>query len=77
MYPHGHGTDQIVNMSEAWLHIRSTIATGIYNIDSSRCRNPSLEKRREGWTEVWGQQDVEVEDAKERPWLHEEEVISR
>ena len=62
-------------MSEAWLHIRSTIATGIYNIDSSRCRNPSLEKRREGWTEVWGQQNVE--DAKERPWLHEEEVISR
>jgi glutathione S-transferase len=60
-------------MSEAWLHLRSTIAAGIYNINSSRCRNPSLEKRREGWTEVWGQQ----EDVEQHAWLHEEEVISR
>jgi len=63
-------------MSEAWLHVRSSLATGIYNLDSSRRRNASLEKRREGWTEQWGE---EAEDAKEKhAWSYEnDEVISR
>ena len=61
-------------MSEAWLHVRSSIATGICNLDSERNRNSALDKRQEGWTEVWGD---DADDAKTEAWLHEQEVISR
>jgi len=63
-------------MSEAWLHVRSSIATGIYNLNSSRRLNPSLDTRREGWTEVWGEERQET--GERDAWsFEEEEVISR
>lgn len=63
-------------MSEAWLYIRSSIATGIYNLDSSRRRNASLDKRKEGWTETFGNADDSQQE--EDAWSYEnDEVISR
>lgn len=65
-------------MSEAWLHVRSSLSTGIYNLDSSRRRNASLDKRKEGWTEVWGTCTEEEDLPEKDAWSFEnDEVISR
>ena len=44
-------------MSDAGLVARSYVATSLFNLDSSRSVQPSLEKRKPGWTEVWGGKD--------------------
>jgi glutathione S-transferase len=36
----------------------SFLATGVYNLDSSRFRAAPLDKRTEGWTEAWGATDL-------------------
>lgn len=51
--------------SEIVLFLQSFVVKAIYNLDSSRCRNTSLEKRTEGWTEQWGdksQKDTDDEN---------------
>ena len=47
--------------NEASLLIQSVVAHSISNLDSSRTRNPSREKRKVAWTETWGETEVEVE----------------
>jgi hypothetical protein len=34
--------------------LQSTIANGVYNLDSTRFQKAMLDSRQEGWTEVWG-----------------------
>jgi hypothetical protein len=60
-------------MGELSLLIGSVIARSVLNLDSSRCGNPSLERRKEGWTEIWGEPAVAVQDC----WNDDEASISR
>eukprot|EP00521_Asterionellopsis_glacialis_P018290 CAMPEP_0195304322 /NCGR_PEP_ID=MMETSP0707-20130614/34238_1 /TAXON_ID=33640 /ORGANISM="Asterionellopsis glacialis, Strain CCMP134" /LENGTH=524 /DNA_ID=CAMNT_0040368097 /DNA_START=18 /DNA_END=1588 /DNA_ORIENTATION=+ len=58
-------------MSEAKTLFKSSLATSFCNLDSSFVPHTSLEKRTEGWTEVWGannpqeEQDYESDDEEE------------
>ena len=36
----------------------SFLATGVYNLESSRFRSAPLDERSEGWTEQWGANDL-------------------
>ena len=76
---HTHTTNnKPINMDEASLLLQRTVATSLFNIDSSRSRNTSLDKRKEGWTEIWGAHEAAP---KEKPkgfdWeKHDADMIS-
>ena len=46
-------------MSEVSLFFKSAVATSLANVDSKRFRKPSMDKRTESWTEIWGKSDEE------------------
>jgi hypothetical protein len=46
--------------TEGSLLLQSSIALAISNLDSSRARSVSLEKRRVGWTEEWGKYNFDT-----------------
>ena len=51
--------------SEGTLLLQSFVAQSMSNLDSSRVRNPSLDKRKEGWTEQWGTKENDDTDNNE------------
>lgn len=59
-------------MSLATVIPASLLATGVYNLDSSRFRSAPLDKRKEAWTESWG----DPKRKNETSWKIDEESIS-
>ena len=52
----------------------SFLGTGVYNLDSSRFGKAQLDERQEGWTESWGDQDLD--ETSSSHWKLDEEAVS-
>ena len=62
-------------MTAASLLAQSSVATAFSNLDSARCRNASLETRKEGWTEVWGVHEEEAKEEDMAQWQNDEDAM--